>query len=102
MLCKGISHQASCISWVSGASCFACLSSPSSVCFSNNNALTLEGNEDIPASPGVNGTCLYEEPNSSFDNNYTMEPTKAAEYVTMGEKMDNEYEILVTEKRLGN
>ncbi|XP_034291064.1 V-set and immunoglobulin domain-containing protein 4 isoform X1 [Pantherophis guttatus] len=68
----------------------------------NNNALTLEGNEDIPASPGVNGTCLYEEPNSSFGNNYTMEPTKAVEYVTMGEKMDNEYEILVTEKRLGN
>ncbi|XP_058052629.1 V-set and immunoglobulin domain-containing protein 4 isoform X2 [Ahaetulla prasina] len=68
----------------------------------NNNALTLEGNEDIPTSPGVNGTCLYEEPNSSFGNNYTMEPTKAAEYVAMGEKMDNEYEILVTEKQLGN
>ncbi|XP_026530408.1 V-set and immunoglobulin domain-containing protein 4-like [Notechis scutatus] len=67
----------------------------------NNNALTLEGNEAIPASPGVNNTCLYEAPNSSFGNNYTMEPTKADEYVAMGEKMDNEYEILVIEKQLG-
>uniref|UniRef100_A0A8C5SQK8 Ig-like domain-containing protein n=1 Tax=Laticauda laticaudata TaxID=8630 RepID=A0A8C5SQK8_LATLA len=65
----------------------------------NNNAVTLEGNEAIPASPGVNNTCLYEEPNSSFGNNYTMEPTKASEYVAMGEKMDNEYEILVIEKQ---
>ncbi|XP_063169610.1 V-set and immunoglobulin domain-containing protein 4 [Candoia aspera] len=61
----------------------------------NNNA-----NEDLPASPGVNGTCVYEEPNSAFGNPYTMEPTKAAEYVIMGEKMVNEYEIL--EKKLGN
>ncbi|XP_032083992.1 V-set and immunoglobulin domain-containing protein 4 isoform X4 [Thamnophis elegans] len=68
----------------------------------NNNALTLEGNENIPASPGVNGNCLYEEPNSSFSNNYTMEPGKADEYVTMDGKMDNEYEILVTGKKLGN
>ncbi|KAG8144301.1 hypothetical protein E2320_012827 [Naja naja] len=68
----------------------------------NNNALTLEDNEAIPASPGVNNTCLYEEPNSSFGNNYTMEPTKAVEYVAMGQKMENEYEILVTEKQLGS
>ncbi|KAM6426948.1 V-set and immunoglobulin domain-containing protein 4 isoform 2-T2 [Liasis olivaceus] len=66
----------------------------------NNNALTL-ANEHIPTSSGVNGPCVYEEPNLNFGNTYSMEPTKADEYVVMNEKMDNEYEILVTEKRWG-
>ncbi|XP_007436803.2 V-set and immunoglobulin domain-containing protein 4 isoform X1 [Python bivittatus] len=67
----------------------------------NNNALTL-ANEHVLASSGVDGPCVYEEPNLHFGNTYSMEPTKADEYVLMNEKMDNEYEILVTEKRLGN
>ncbi|XP_042336452.1 V-set and immunoglobulin domain-containing protein 4 isoform X2 [Sceloporus undulatus] len=67
----------------------------------NNNSMNVASGDERRGDASL-GTCegTYEEPNRNVENDYSEEPTKGSEYVAMGTKPENEYELLVNKMEL--